>query len=225
MRLFMVSFFITIFVFFTQAFAQIPNGDFESWTAGNPTGWLTDNAVGVATPITQTSDAHGGSSAVRGEVLNFFGNPYPGYIYNYGNAFPISQRYAQLNGYYKLSPQGNDRFYIVVWFYSKGQLVAENYGQFGAASSYTQFSVPLIYLTADIPDSANIFIAAGEDTSQTSQNANIGTVFYVDDLSFSGTATSVKDNTQLLSFRLNQNYPNPLIPLQLYHIQFLKAVM
>ena len=212
MRLFIVSIFISMFAFFAQTFAQIPNGDFESWTAGNPTGWLTDNAVGIATPITQSSDAHGGSSAVRGEVLNFFGSPYPGYIYNYGNAFPISQRYAQLNGYYKLSPQGNDKFYVVVWFYSKGQLIAANTVQFGAASSYTQFTVPLTYATADTPDSANVFIAAGEDTSQTSTNANIGTVFFVDDLSFSGTATGVNDNTQPFTFKLNQNYPNPFNP-------------
>jgi len=200
-----------MFVFFTQTFAQIPNGDFESWTAGNPTGWLTDNVATVATPITQTSDAHGGSSAVRGEVLSFFGNAYPGYIYNYGHAFPINQRYAQLNGYYKLSPQGNDRFYVVVWFYSKDQLIAENYGQFGAASSYTQFSIPLVYVNADTPDSASIFIAAGQDTSQNA-NANVGTVFFVDDLSFSGTATAVEDNAQPISFKLNQNYPNPFNP-------------
>ena len=212
MRFFIVSIILTMFALLTQTFAQIPNGDFESWTNGNPTGWLTDNVQGVATPITQTNDAHGGSSAVRGEVLSFFGTPYPGYIYNLGNGFPISQRYAQLNGYYKLSPQGGDQFYVVVWFYSKGQIIASNHGQFGAASSYTQFSVPLIYLTGDTPDSAIVFIAAGEDTSQNSTNANIGTVFFVDDLSFSGTATGVEDNAQPLSFKLNQNYPNPFNP-------------
>ncbi len=215
MRFLTVFFILLTFIFINQTFAQIPNGDFESWTNGNPTGWLTDNAQGVGAPITQTTDTHGGSSAVRGEVLSIFGTAYPGYLWNIGQSgkgFAINQRYASLTGYYKLSPQGNDKFLVWVYFWSKDQVIAGNYGWFGAASSYTQFSVPLIYFTADTPDSASIWISASMDTSQTSLNANVGTVFFVDDLSLTGTATGVNDNIHVLSFKLEQNYPNPFNP-------------
>ena len=215
MRLFMVFIFISMFMFLTQTFAQIPNGDFESWAAGNPTGWLTDNVPGFATPITQTQDAHSGSYAVKGEVINFNGAPYQGWLYNYGDngkGFPINQKYAQLNGFYKLSPKGNDKLLVWVYLWSQNQVIAANFGQFGAASNYTQFSIPIIYFTADMPDSAQIWMSVSPDTLQSEEGATIGTVFFVDDLSFSGTATAVKDNTQPISFKLNQNYPNPFNP-------------
>ena len=213
----MKKIFIIIFVVSFNSFqllAQIPNPGFENWTNGNPDGWFTDNIATVAVPITQTSDAHSGNSAVRGEVLNFANNPYPGYLYTLGDngkGFPIDQRYAQLTGYYKLSTSGSDKFLVWVYFWSGGNIIAGNYGWFGAAANYTQFTVPLVYYTADVPDSASIWMAASEDTTE-SGTASIGTVFYVDDLSFSGTATSVTDKSNLNRFKLEQNYPNPFNP-------------
>lgn len=215
MRSFIVSIILLMFALLTQTFAQIPNGDFESWTNGNPDGWFTDNIPGVAIPITQSNDKHGGSYAARGEVLSVAGNAYPGYLYNYGEngkGFPINQRYAQLDGYYKLTTSASDKFLVWVYFWYNNQVVAGNYGWFEAASSYSKFSVPLLYFTSDTPDSATIWISASQDTAQGAASASIGTVFYVDDLSFSGTATGVEDNTQPLSFKLNQNYPNPFNP-------------
>ena len=203
-----------VFLVAIQQFGQIPNPGFESWTNGNPDGWFTDNVPQVASPITQTSDAHSGNLAVRGEVLNFANNPYPGFLYTLGDngkGFPINQRYAQLTGYYKLSTSGSDKFLVWVYFWSGGNIIAGNYGWFGAAANYTQFTVPLVYYTADVPDSASIWMAASEDTTE-SGTASIGTVFYVDDLSFSGTATSVTDKSNLNSFKLEQNYPNPFNP-------------
>ncbi len=215
MRFFTVSLIISLFVLLTQTFAQVPNGDFESWTDGNPDGWLTYNIPGTATPITQSNDKHGGSFAAKGEVVDFFGTPYPPYLWyigENGKGFPISQRYAQLDGYYKLTTSGSDKFLVWVYFWNKDQVIAGNYGWFNAASSYTKFSVPLIYFTGDTPDSASIWISASEDTSQTSSTASIGTVFFVDDLSLTGIATGVNENVQVLSFKLNQNYPNPFNP-------------
>ena len=208
--------FLALFLFVSAlSLAQVPNGDFESWTNGNPTGWTTDNSLGVGTPITQTSDAHGGASAARGEVLNVFGIAYPGYLWSIGQngkGFAVDKRYAQLTGYYKLDPKGNDKFLVWIVLWSKDQGIAANYGQFGAASSYTQFTVPIIYATADTPDSASIWILVSPDTSQTSLAASIGTIFFVDDLSLTGTATGVEDNSRVLSYKIEQNYPNPFNP-------------
>ena len=46
--------------------AQIPNAGFEQWTAGEPDGWKTSNAQGVAVPVTQSLMGHSGLFALRG---------------------------------------------------------------------------------------------------------------------------------------------------------------
>src|ERR1044071_640612 len=47
--------------------AQVPNGDFEQWLLGQPVGWITPNLYAPGT-ITQSTDAHGGTSAAHGVV-------------------------------------------------------------------------------------------------------------------------------------------------------------
>ena len=50
--------------------AQIPNAGFENWNGQTPTGWSTNNLPAFSVyPITQSTDAHSGSYAARGEVL------------------------------------------------------------------------------------------------------------------------------------------------------------
>lgn len=49
-----------------QAMAQtnlLPNGDFETWTNGKPDKWA--GAANIATTLSQSTDAHGGSYAVK----------------------------------------------------------------------------------------------------------------------------------------------------------------
>ena len=54
--------------------AQVPNSGFEDWDSnGEPVGWYTNNAPGVFTTITKSSDAHSGSWAVEGNVASVSG--------------------------------------------------------------------------------------------------------------------------------------------------------
>ena len=164
----------------------------------------------MAVTVTQTSDAHSGSSAAKGSTALF--NTVviapvliSGDIVLHG--FSVSQRYTNLTGYYKLTSVGNDLFDVVVGMWKNGQVIGAGSEEFSAASSYTAFSVPIYYSTSDVPDSCWIsFTIAYNDST------HLGSVYYIDDLAMNTNPTAVNDKLQQLSYKLVQNYPNPFNP-------------
>ncbi len=193
--------------------AQIPNAGFENWTAGNPDNWITNNLPPNPT-ITQSADAHSGSSAMQGVVVDVLTMPYPPMVWS---EFPISSKYGSLRGYYKFSPVGGDSLGVFIMLFNSGSLIAV--GSFigsASVSSYTQFTAPIEYGTADVPDSAyiEIFITSSTDT------LHIGSTFKIDDLSF-GPVTNVNGSISAgpVDFRLSQNYPNPFNPTTIINYQ------
>ena len=186
--------------------AQIPNAGFETWSGGSPTGWFTTNA-GTILPITQTTDAHGGTSAMQGTTVSVFTINYPAEAYA---DFSINSRYSSLKGWYKYSPVGGDTLYIHAIFFKGTTGVA--YTQFSTAAtvaSYTQFTAPMTYISSAVPDTAYIEILMVPSGSA----YHAGTTFKIDDLSF-GAATGVEESfsTKPKVFALSQNYPNPFNP-------------
>ncbi len=202
---------ILLIPFFASAvFAQVPNGDFEQWTNGSPAGWSTNNFVTVT--ITQTSDAHSGSSAVKGTNVLFNSTVVPPLLLSGAlgqTGFPISQRYSNLTGYYKFTAVGSDLLDIVVGMWKNGQAIGVGGSFYNPASSYTFFSLPITYVNNEVPDSCLITITIANNTSDTT---HAGSAFYLDDLAMNSNATAVKDNTHPLMFKLQQNYPNPFNP-------------
>ena len=186
--------------------AQIPNAGFENWASGAPTDWKTDN-VPTMTPITQSSDAYSGSSALKGQVISVLTVGLPPVVFT---TFPISSRYGSLKGYYKFSPSGGDSLIVTVSFkkgidaIAAGAFVAGN-----SVSSYAQFNAPIYYAVSDVPDSAYIFFTIENSTGIT----HTGSTFYIDELSF-GPATGVEESFSVIpaTFSLSQNYPNPFNP-------------
>ena len=76
-------------------------------------------------------------------------------------------------------------------------------------SSYQPFTVPIEYVgQPTIADTCFIFIyLVGEDS------VHVGSRMVIDDLAFSGTATSVEEELGVPgTFSLEQNYPNPFNP-------------
>ena len=186
--------------------AQIPNAGFETWSAGSPTGWITNNA-GTIVPITQTTDAHSGSSAMQGTMQTVFTYNYPPSAYA---DFSVNSRYSSLKGWYKYTPAGGDTLYIHAVFYKGTTGVA--YTQFftgTSVSTYTQFTAPITYISSAVPDTAYIEIMV-ESLNGT---YHAGTTFKLDDLSF-GPATGVEQSFPIKPnvFTLSQNYPNPFNP-------------
>lgn len=186
--------------------AQVPNAGFENWTAGVPVSWTTDNAAPVVTPITQSSDAHSGTSSMQGTVVSST-IVYPPVAFT---GFGISAHYGSLTGYYKFSPTGGDSLEIVVVLYKSGSGIASGLFSTGAsASSYTQFTLPIVYFSPNVPDSAWITIEIASPSGTT----HVGSTFKIDDIAF-GPVTDVQEpfSVRPAVFVLSQNYPNPFNP-------------
>ncbi len=208
---------LSVAVSATVAFPQIPNAGFESWTAGAPDGWATSNAAPVYANVTQSSTAHGGTSAVKGEVISI-GGPVPIQPILQsgaeGEGFPISTRPAAISGWYQFSPVGGDRFGVNVALF-KGGVEGTTVALAASAdstphASYHQFSVPFQYFTADIPDTCVIqHQIIGPTTGAT---WHVGSWFLLDDLAFSGTNDVATEHVGPAAFALSQNYPNPFNP-------------
>ena len=85
-------------------------------------------------------------------------------------------------------------------------------GLFGtgvSVSSYTQFTVPITFVSSAAPDSAWIEILISSSSGMT----HAGSTFKIDDLSF-GPVTDVQESFSVkpAMFALSQNYPNPFNP-------------
>lgn len=188
--------------------AQIPNPGFENWTSGDPDGWVTSNVFPAGLiNVTQTTDNHSGSSALRGEVVDFFSTPMAPVIQSGpgGTGFPVSEQFYSFELYYKFTSVGGDKFSVNVALEKEGNPIAQGAVALPATvSSYTRLTVPLNYTTTDVPDLAIIQISITGPV--TGVDVHLGSVMFVDDLLLSlstGTEnTSVPDLT-------GKCYPNP----------------
>ena len=200
-----------IFCLNTGNAQTIPNAGFEDWPNGILSGWDTSNSPPTFSNVTKSTDAHSGSSALLGTVidrgLGFGITP----TLSTEPAFAVNSRLAALHGWYKTSLSGGDIFYVVVAFEKAGVGVGGATAAITASSTvYKEFVANSFFTAGDIPDSAIITMyivgAAGFP--------KIGSSFLVDDLSW-GAATDVKtaQSTSPLEFRLDQNYPNPFNPV------------
>ncbi len=211
---------ILLLVFCTaMSFGQIPNSGFENWSTDTPDGWFAPfNMPPTIVPITRSTTAHGGSSAVRGEavaIATFAANPQLS-AGPYGVGFPVASRPASLRGYYQYFPQGGDTLNITVILWKGaggGSVVGVGAVKIGASSSaYKQFILPIAYQMTDTPDSClmQIFLthAPGSPT------IHAGSYYLLDDLAFSTSGgTGVQEDARIPGrFALKQNYPNPFNP-------------
>jgi Secretion system C-terminal sorting domain len=209
---FLSAVFFIVFILFQISFAQIPNPSFESWTNGDPNGWFTGNTPPVLVPITQTNDAHAGTSAVKGSVIDFQGFGFITALISGDGAhgFPYDQRADALHGWYKFNSVGGDSLIMTVAFSKNGVPIGS--GQAKATSSvslYTEFVANTLWFSNDTPDTAYIvFVIANSNGT----SPHVGSYYIIDDLSF-GNSTGVENlNNVPNNFYLGQNYPNPFNP-------------
>ena len=206
-------------ILFSYALAQtIPNGGFESWTGGLPNGWTTSDLPGFFSPVTQSSDAHSGSSAAKGTVIAAFGGLALTPTMEAGTpvlGIPVNSRIGALHGWYKFSSDSGDAFSATVSVLKAGNPIGVGLYLSGTIQSvYTEFVANISYLNMDVPDTALIFILITN-----SKTYHLGSTFTLDDLSF-GSPTAVNETAPAAPevFSLAQNYPNPFNPTTM--IQF-----
>jgi hypothetical protein len=185
--------------------AQIPNAGFETWSSGTPVGWDSASA-GIPGSIQQSGTSHGGSWAVRGNVVSFMGFTVP-LIFSAGadgQGFPVSQRHATLSGFYQFNSVGGDLFIVTVGMVQAGTVIGAGAFMTQAnQSGYVQFDAPIFYDAAGDPDTAIIVFMIADTASGF---PHVGSFFLADDLSFSG-ITAVDDPGQVpAQFVLEQNY-------------------
>jgi hypothetical protein len=195
--------------FSASALAQIPNPGFETWSLGNPTGWTTNNALGVDTTVVRTTDVHSGTYAAQGIVTSLVGVTIPPTL---TVLFPWTTRSSTFTGYYKYSPVGGDTLMIAAVLAGSSTAVAAGIVKTTVAqSSYTQFTITLQYLSSATPDSGGVYFAIIPATGSTLAHA--GSTFKIDDIAFAG-ATGVESAVGQTpqSYALHQNYPNPFNP-------------
>ncbi len=198
-----------LFLFTVSAYAQIPNNSFENWANGDPVGWSTLDLLGDA--VSQSSDSHSGSSAAKLQIINYNGTGIPPLLT--ANYINITESYGSLIGYYKFAPTDANEILSIAVLMSHGGSITGGGGLDikEAASSYTQFVVPITYIPGETADTAYIQIDVA-DTSD--NNGGVGAYALIDDLSFGG-ATGVLERSNdavLNTFKLEQNYPNPFNP-------------
>jgi hypothetical protein len=178
-----------------QAVNPIPNASFETWSGDCVLDGWAINSICEANlrPITRTTTAQAGQFAVRGEVVSFFNQAFQPVLQagNDANGFPITQTYSGFSGFYQFAPIGGDRMSLNVALYKgtieEGTLVAHGAKTLPAAAAYTEFSLSLVTMTNEVPDRAYIQIMIIGPV--TGADYHVGSVMYVDNLSF-GAATT-----------------------------------
>ena len=206
--------FVTVFMS-TISFAQPLNNSFENWdpSTGMPVDWFTTGPPAV----NQVSVAYDGSSSAHLEVIDFLGFPFIPILQSLTSTFgghPVSEKHGSLQGWYQLMPLGNDVLIVTVSMY-QGQSNVVGGGVIaisGATSGWTQFTVPIIYSPGSpVPDNTIIFIAIA-DTAGAGETGTIGSMGYVDYLTFSDPTDVQLIDGLPEGYTLSQNYPNPFNP-------------
>jgi hypothetical protein len=207
-------------LFASLAFAQnpIPNPGFEDWTNGNPDGWLTDNIPGYYTVVTQSTNSHSGTYAVKGEAIQAGESVFPPYIFTANQQFPVEQNYTRMTGYYQMTNNGEDVLFVWMYLYdAQGSPVAYGQKELGqTAGGYQSFSIDLdfSYLSTEPAVGAYIYFLLSLASTSELTDVAVGSSFLVDDLALDNvSALSDQDfaNAPLI-YSLSQNYPNPFNP-------------
>jgi Secretion system C-terminal sorting domain len=212
--------FLSILLPSFSALAQIPNRGFEQWSYSqfsfpSPDGWQTDNPLPIfIAPITQSTQSHSDSFAVRGGTGLLYNFPLLPDLYT---GFSINRRPLFFTGYFRYFPEASDSLLITIrMFHENTEVGAGTLPILDSAQSYTRFQVPVRYLTSETPDSCFIDFQVRVGGSSWPRIGGVSTYFLIDDVDFSDTSvvsdTSKPSNSASqtpVSYMLQQNYPNP----------------
>jgi hypothetical protein len=210
-----------------SAFAQIPNNSFENWTSAgaysNPDSWDNLNSMTTSMSVYTATKGTGGATGGGSAYLKLISKTVSGMgvmpgvavsgmidmtTYKPKSGFPFTQQPVKLTGSWQYMASGADAGFISVYLtkWNSTMMMRDTVAKAkqnlsGMAMSWATFNINLTYLSSTAPDSAIIVLSASGNTPVN------GSYLYVDNLSFSGTVTGVKNienNISIVSI-----YPNP----------------
>lgn len=201
--------FLSIILICTSAHAQIPNAGFENWTSVGsyvtPTSWDNPNSyTSIASVYTCDSGMDSppaGAAYLKLTTQTVLTAAIPGVAvtgqisvsgtsYTVSGGFPYTVRPASLAGQWQYMGSGSDnaRIGVFLWKWnsatsSRDTVALRDTTLTGMAMSWSSFSIPLIYSSGSMPDSAIIVLSS----SASATSATAGSYLWIDDLAFSGT--------------------------------------
>ncbi len=179
-------------VFATTAQTTIPNGNMETWSGQNATGWnnLNGVATGSCTKVTAGADVHGGTAAMLLTTKSVFGNTAPGTAATANinllqqtitGGIAFTGRPDSLTGWYKYVPVGSDAGNIVGLLFNatRDTVASAVFFPAGTVNSYTYFKAEFAYRTVvdNVIDTAVFILASSGATG-----GQVNTKMYIDDL-------------------------------------------
>jgi len=205
---------LSVFYFTPVAFSQPLNNSFENWTSGMLDQWFIDSPQAVS----QVGVAHEGSSSAKLEVIDLGGFAFIPIMQSLTSTFgghPVSERHGSLQGWYQSMPLGSDVLIVSV-IMLEGSSNPVGSGAItipGTISAWTQFTVPIFYVPGSpTPDNTIITIQMA-DTSGSGESGTIGSMAYVDYLTFTAPSNVEQISGLPGNYSLSQNYPNPFNPI------------
>lgn len=211
----------TLCMNFLMAQPTIPNNGFEQWTDTiTPASWGTSNlnlGFFAFTPVTQTTDKHSGSYAMKLKTINdsillglLPGLAVTGTLDLFGGGIsggvPMSVKPESFSGWFKYNNVNGDTMAIIVILTKWNGTSRDTIGFGGvmtnqAVPAYTPFNQPIQYNIPNVvPDTFQVICISSAGYAP-QENSTL----YVDDLSFVGT---LGDKMPLAMF-LQKVYPNP----------------
>lgn len=153
---------------------------------GNPVNWSTNNVATVYTPVTQTSAAHSGSSAAKGDVVQVSTvtlAPFLSSTDNTGQGFPVTQLYTNFSFYYKFTRVGAVALVPSAAIFQSGGALISAAGQniSASTSSFTLVNLPF-YTFGVNPAKCQIAFTLNDTLGNP---IALGNSFVVDDVSIS----------------------------------------
>ncbi len=198
-------------------FAQIINGGFENWNGTEPEGWKTNNSSSF-TSIVQSTECNSGSYSIMVSVTENNGITHYPFLKagQDGNGFSVTEKYKYLVGYYKFLPaNAKDAMYISVTILHRTDtdttIVGVASSTFEKSEYFSHFDAGFYYSNETL--APNVIKITFSMLNSATGLPEAGSVFYLDDLSFSNTVDVKKHQVSELNFTLHQNYPNPFNPV------------
>ncbi len=181
------------------SYAQIPNADFENWTAGNPDQWVTSNDS-TFLAIFQVNPAYSGASALEVDMVDVNGFILPGTLYS---SFPENSTPGALHGWHKFNDEGGDAWQVLIGLYANSNLNGFAFETISTTVSvFEEFVIDITYTGASV-DSATI------EFTLTPAPGHLGSYLIIDDLSWGGGGSGISDDPSANAITLEGVYPNP----------------